>query len=198
MKKRSRREMEEEEGRDAKDPRHDLAIHYISQPENIMKICSIDPDLSSNRFVKIMDFKTEIPLHGAGGYLDGRVSLLMECPKRVQLLQSFFTNLFEPTIVKEMIEYAARRIVHRLIEVKISSCMVGEILRQVSYYRRHHNQQQQKDSVFWLVTTFDFSQAEKELLKLHNLLHIRLAAAFHRWMVEQNKTRSIENADIVL
>lgn len=65
------------------------------------------------------------------------------------------------------------------VEVKVSPVPIGNILRQINFYRSHVG------GPWLLATLFPLSHGDHEVLRGADISHALLGDAFHRWMAEE-------------
>lgn len=177
---------------DKKNPDHDLACLYLSQPEVRRKVgdwLAGQINFGSDITVVKVRGRADLEYHlqkGTGqyattiGFIDVMYSFTIDAEKTIreefdQLHQRWRPCEPRQGIVKDYRQFCV------FVEVKIEPVSIGDVLRQMNLYAAYT-----KPGIDFpkglLVAPWDISEPEVESLKNAGFLHMKLGSAFKEWV----------------
>ncbi len=165
---------------------HDLACHYVTLPGNLPKLVSLTlPKSEEELFIRFDVTALEYPVSKGHnqykvtiGFLDAL--LLYQLGKKAD-------EKSEPYRVKDGIEFFYEQYA-LIIEVKIHQIPIGDILRQLHLYEEYlsfHSTTQGATRHYLVVTKWEPTAPELQMLANANIKHLKLSENFDKWMKSQ-------------
>lgn len=175
---------------DKQHPEHDLACLYLSQKEQVLKLCSmLEPGKVEMELASVGHSSLEVPLRANHSkFIIGYADLMFFAHGQYgelgfEYLDSEHYSRWEP--YAPLPRFAHRPVLRRqgwscnaLVEVKISRVTVGELLRQINLYR---TAQQCSEITVVAALRYDIDKAYNAALRDAGVVPVRLGAAFDAW-----------------
>lgn len=195
---------------DRKEPLHDLACIYLSRPEAAEKIALLPGEKTlqkwrSAAFINAGHKKEGITFkavfermildrHFTVGFVDLSLSFRITENRDGEYKESVRWGEWRSVTGKHSAEFHWSA----FIEVKIQRFGVGDLIRQINFYRRYDEEVNCRDDHRWIVASpHRLSADERSALLTAEIIPIRLGPAFLQW-VEERKQQPAHDPSVEL